>query len=106
VVLLVFRAALVERGNRVGCGVLITSAFLEISGHTQMCTPALPNPIPAVEAARLNLSATRNGHVQHLRPGFLVALRVTSDTWKVLDCGLERPFRKYVRDGVRALVCG
>lgn len=86
-----------------------------------MCTPALPNPIPAVEAASLLFSCAKASYslgywfphmrcisldLQHLRASLFVAERIISNTRQVLDGRLERPAGKDIREGVRALVSG
>lgn len=85
------------------------NSVAEPYGLTQMWTPALPNPIPAVEAASLSQvslppSAQDLRNLQHLASGLSVTERISGDSWKVLDCGLECPSRKDVGDWIRALV--
>jgi hypothetical protein len=85
-----------------------------------MCTPALPKPIPAVDAARLcvscRLAAQRSRilarmytpnafaqwsvYSQHLRASFLIAKRIISNPRQVFDRRLERPARKDVGERV------
>jgi hypothetical protein len=75
------------------------------------CTPALPKPIPANDAASLKKlpsdenRAVRASSAQHLLLG-LAVLGVPGNTWQVLDSLAECPCREHVCDRVRALVCG